>query len=154
VERVEQEVARETAASSSRAQLETEIRAQEAKVARVADGIIEVGVSEHLKERLHQEEERLRDLRQKLAKAPSPSRRSGSVAGRVLAEMRARLEAAQREAQRPAWRSRPSWSRSSWSRPPWATGRDPAQDHDGRPGGRPVCDPASCEGRIREVQHS
>ncbi len=52
--------------------LEAEVRAQQAKVERVTAAVVEVGVSEALRAALLREEERLRDLRARLAEVRRP----------------------------------------------------------------------------------
>ena len=54
--------------------LEAAVRAQEARVEKVASTLLDVGASEFLTAKLRQEEEKLRDARQALAAAATPKR--------------------------------------------------------------------------------
>jgi hypothetical protein len=70
VQAVEREAARTSGKQDEAARLEAEVRAQEATVEKVANTLLEVGVSDHLRARLQREESKLRDLRRALASAP------------------------------------------------------------------------------------
>lgn len=60
--------------SGALTKLQADIRGQEAKVEKVANTLLDVGVSEALRNRLRQEEDRLRELRGRLAKASTADR--------------------------------------------------------------------------------
>ena len=71
--------------------LEAAVRAQEARVERVADTLLEVGASDFLKAKLRHEEDKLRDARQTLA-ATIPKRAARSLPKITIEQVLAVLE--------------------------------------------------------------
>ncbi len=90
------EEARTRPADDGLRKLETAVRAQEARVEKVASTLLEVGASEFLKAKLRQEEEKLRDCRQALVAAAAPRRAARPLPKITMEEVLAVLEDVER----------------------------------------------------------
>jgi site-specific DNA recombinase len=94
--------------------LEAAVRAQEARVEKVASTLLDVGASDFLKGKLRQEEEKLREARQALAASLAPKRAARPLPKITIEQVLAVLEDVERigAARHPAGRGT-SWPPSS-----------------------------------------
>lgn len=93
--------------------LETAVRAQEARVEKVASTLLEVGASDFLKAKLRQEEETPRECRQALGTAATPKRAARPLPKITVEEVLAVLEDVERISRHAPPRHGTPWPPSS-----------------------------------------